>query len=436
MNSKSNTLQPPWEALLDLRARLSPVDAESLPLEQAHGRVLARDLLSDRPSPATDVAAMDGYALRLQDLGAAAIPVSEEALIGVAPPALSPGKACRIMTGAPVPAGAELVLQREQLEEQPDHIKLRDTSETFLRSLAAGHNIRMAGENLPAGSPFAAAGMQLGPQLLSAAAAFGHAQLHCKRQLRVTILVTGNELADARSQELAPWQIRDSNGPLLTNLLAALPYVKRVQATAIPDHPDAIARHIRNAWLAADAVWLTGGVSAGDHDHVPAAIRAAGGTLCFHRLAIRPGKPLLGAVGPQGQLTLAFPGNPQAVACCAYLFGLPLLRRLAGLAEPLSAPALDPSDEDGTAANAAGRVVAVTHAHRHLPQVMVRGNARTLGLWSFPLVRRLGPNEVELITSRGSGDIAALARSEGCVILPPRHEGPGPWPLQLWHHPN
>jgi molybdopterin biosynthesis enzyme len=141
----------------------------------------------------------------------------------------------------------------------------------------------------------------------------------------------------------------------------------------------------------ADALLITGGVSMGDTDHVPQSIRDAGGRIAFHRIPIRPGKPMLGAIGPRGQLILGLPGNPVSVAVTFRRYGFPLLQWLAGVDREPWVPTVEIENPDG----------------------------KTLDLVWFRLVRRTGDGVVALLTNRGSGDIAALGMSDGFVEIPP-----------------
>lgn len=398
----SMSLQDPFHALAQLHEALQPVECELLPLDAAQGRILAAAFKADRPSPPLDVSAMDGYALRLDDLAAGPLTIAGEASMGRPVQALPAGQAMRIMTGAPVPVGAEAVVPREKTQLQANRLTL--TADTPPPKPFA--NIRRAGENVGANEEIVGAGNALTPALAGAAAAFGHTHLTCRRAVRVSLLITGDELAAGEPAEpLPPHRIRDSNGPLLTNLVHSLPWATLHTRQHVTDDLPQLAATLASALAGSDTVWLTGGVSVGDHDHVRAAVEAVGGRVVFHRLAIRPGKPILGAIGPAGQQILGFPGNPVAVACCAQLFGLPLLRRQAG--HHVTMP--------------------------RNPLAILRGpQPRAIPLWNFPLVRHSSPGEVELVPSRGSGDLVALSRSDGFLILPPNSDGMTPRAIQLW----
>lgn len=400
------TFTSPDAALAALLDRLRPVETESVGLPHAAGRTLARPVTTDRPSPPCDVSAMDGYAVRLADMAARGgeIPVAGEALIGRPPATLEPATVLRVFTGAPVPAGAEAIIPREAVQELGDRIRVPAGL-----NVPAGQYIRCAGENAPAGETVLPAGALLTPAALAAAASFGAGRLVVHRRLRVAVLVTGDELRSAE-ESVEPWQIRDANGPALAAFLAALPWVERHGATGlhtrrVADDLPAIEAALAEALAAADVVLVTGGVSVGRYDHVPEAVRRAGAEVVFHGLPMRPGKPVLAAVGPRGQAVFGLPGNPQAVLVGSRRLVLPALAQRAGLA------ACPPPE-----------IVKV-----------VEPDARTLDLWWFRPAQRAGPGRVALVPSVGSGDVVAAARSDGFIELPPGASGPGPWAFYAWN---
>ncbi len=382
-----------------LLSRLTPVAAESVALPRASGRVLAGAVASDRPSPPCDVSAMDGYAVRLADLPPGRLRVAGQTAIGHPPAALPPAATLKIFTGAAVPAEAEAVIRREDVHEEADAI-------TFDKRLAVrpGQNIRRCGENAPAGAVVAEAGRSLTPAGVGALAAFGTAEVAVYRRPRVAILVTGDELlpVDAVPE---PWQIRDSNGPVLRSLLGGIPWIELSSPRHVADQPALLNEALRTALARADAVILTGGVSMGDHDYVPDAVRCAGGDVVFHKVALRPGKPMLGAVGPQGQAILGLPGNPVSVMVTARRWAAAALRKRGGFAQPDPAPS------------------AIE---------IINADARRVPLWWYRPVRRVGTSRAELVATMGSGDLVSAARSDGFIELPPDATGSGPWPYYSW----
>jgi molybdopterin molybdotransferase len=371
---------------LELRAQLARIEVEWIPVSQSAGRILADPLASFRDSPANDVSAMDGYALRLGDARSGPISICGIARAGAPPVPLISGQACRIFTGASLPEGAECVVPREQCVESDAVVELTiDPAQ-----IRFGQHIRRRGENAKAGDTVLASGTLLHGASLSSVVSFGaEDRIRVYRRLRVAILNTGDELHEPGAP-IQDWQIRDSNGPLLEGILNSLPWVQ-VRRSRVGDDPEAIRTAIEHAIETADALLITGGVSMGDTDHVPQSIQDAGGRIAFHRIPIRPGKPMLGAVGPRGQLILGLPGNPVSVAVTFRRFGLPLLQWMAGVDGAPWVPFVEIENPD----------------------------AKTLDMVWFRLVRRTGDGTVALLKNQGSGDIAALGMSDGFVEVPP-----------------
>ena len=394
-----STLPSPYGAMASLLTRLSPVATRRVPLVAASGRVLAQPVVTDRPSPPCDVSAMDGYALRMDGLTKGRVSVAGEVATGHAPPALPPDQAVRVFTGGAVPAEAQVVIRREDVSERTDAIDLPEGLDT-----GPGANIRYCGENAPVGAAVVEAGTLVTPAVAAALATFGVAEPKVFNRVRISVLVTGDELVpvDATPQ---PWQIRDSNSQTLATLLGEVPWIELLSIRHVHDQLDPLTDALRAALDASDAVLLTGGVSMGDYDFVPDAVGAAGGTIAFHKLAMRPGKPLLGGVGPNGQAILGLPGNPVSVMVTARRWASVALRKRAGLAQP------DP------------------------PTAMVRlvnPMDKRLSLWCYRPVRLTETGQAELIKTMGSGDLAATATSDGFVELPPDTSGSGPWPFYPW----
>ncbi len=395
----------PDEAIDALAARLTAVEAELGAL--ASGRVLAQPILLDRDSPAADVSAMDGYAVRMSDLASEQpLPVAGEIQAGQPPIAMPAHGVLRIFTGALVPPEAEAVVKREDTLEQPTEVRWTDAA----RTLAAGANIRRQGENGRAGSQALPAGTQLHAASIATAISFGAARVLLHRPVRCSVIVTGNELLGTDDSP-QPWQLRDSNGPTVAAMIADKPWLRLEQQTRCGDDREQLRAQLAEVLQRSDAVILTGGVSKGDYDYVPAVIAETGGEIIFHRLPIRPGQPILGAVTSRGQLILGLPGNPVSAACGMLRIGLPLLRKLSGnqhwKSRPLSVLVQNPGD-------------------------------KTLPLHWMRLVRltntasESGTVEAELVASQGSGDLVALGASDGFVEQPPGTLGPGPWPFYRW----
>ncbi|HBE69847.1 MAG TPA: molybdopterin molybdenumtransferase MoeA, partial [Planctomycetaceae bacterium] len=319
---------------------------------------------------------------------------------GQAAPELPPGVALKIFTGAPVPANATAVVRKEDTREIID--AAAGNSIVLQSQVSEGQNIRARGENIRAGQVVLPAGQLLAGTKVVAAASFGGAEVAVHHEVRVCVLNTGDELRRAGAP-VEPWQIRDSNGPYLMESLGRQSWLNVRSSQHVPDALEETVQAIENELETADAIILSGGVSMGDADYVPAAIKQLGGHIIFHRLPIRPGKPVLGAV-VSGKLVLGCPGNPASVAVTARIFGLPLLSKLAGIrqmSDPVHVEVANPDD-------------------------------KTLPLYWYRLVRVVEGGCVELVAGRGSGDVVALAASDGIIAVPPGQKGHGPWPYYPW----
>jgi molybdopterin molybdotransferase len=380
---------------------LRTVDLEPLSLDRVAGRVLAEPLSADRDSPPLDVSAMDGYALRLTDATKKLIPIVAVVAAGSSRVNLPVASAVRIFTGGPVPSEAELVVKREDTIEAGGAVSINLPSE----QIQLGMNIRRKGENGNRGDLLLDAGTLLNPSRMAVVATFGPVELRVFRKVRVAILNTGDELIPPGAPA-DPWQIRDSNGPVLESMLRNESWINVVSRKSVADDLASIEKELSESLTIADAVLLTGGVSMGDYDYVPQAIEACGGRIVFHRLPIRPGKPILGAVGLSGQLICGLPGNPVSVAVTARRFAMPLIRGLAGMNKR----------ED-----AARRFVNLSNP-----------DSRKLDLLWYRLVRLCDDGTAELLDSKGSGDLISLAQSDGFVEVEAGHSGAGPWLMRTW----
>lgn len=383
-----------------LRQRLQGVSTETIEADRSAGRVLAESVVSYRDSPALDVSAMDGYAVRLTDVPQGTLPVCGIACAGAPPIQCLSGQAVRIFTGGVVPSGADCVIPREHCQEDPDCVRVA----VSIDSLRIGQNIRFRGENASKGTLFLEAGTLIdGPAISSLVSLSDADPIRVYRPLRVAILNTGDELVEP-GRSVRDWQIRDSNGPLLSAMLSEHAWIQSVRSK-VPDEPMQTRRALSDALRDSDAVILTGGVSMGDTDYVPQSILDCGGEVVFHRIPIRPGKPLLGGLGAQGQLILGLPGNPVSVAVTFRRYGLELLRHISGFRV---------SDE-----HALSVPVACTDKKR-------------LDLVWFRLVQRQPSGGVSILANQGSGDLISLSKSDGFVEIPPGAESQGTFPFYAW----
>ena len=310
------------EALERLLAGIGLTDAERVPLADAFGRVPVEPALtSEHDVPPFANSAMDGYALRAAD-GDVARPVIGESRAGGPPaPDVVPGAAVRIMTGAPIPDGADAVVPIEDAEERDGMVSVASPPRAGTHVRAAGHDVRR-GEavQLPRGP--------LTPSVIGLLAAMGHADVDVRRRPRVAILSSGDELRPPGAP-LAHGQINDANGPALAAAVAEAGGEPLVLEPA-PDDPALIERRIREGMEDADLLIASGGVSVGEHDHVRGVIERLG-ALDFWRIAVQPGKPLaFGRIFERPVIGL--PGNPVSALVTFELFARPMLRAMLGLA--------------------------------------------------------------------------------------------------------
>jgi len=313
------------DALALLLGAVSPLGRESAPTEAALGRVLATDIVSPLALPSFDNAAMDGYALRAASdvvpAGSSYVVAAMQAA-GDVTQALPGAEACEIATGARMPDGFDTVVPIERTEREGEQVR-------FLSDERRGQNVRHAGADIAVGEHALARGRRIDAAAIMLLSALGIEHVDVVRRPRVAVITTGSELN--APGPLPPAGIHDSNGPFLAASLARWG-VDFLGRTRVPDTGDGFASAMRRALDAkADLVVTTGAVSAGRFDFVPAALASLGATELFHKVAIRPGKPLLAARFDGGPLVLALPGNPIAVAVGYRFFVGPVLRGMAGL---------------------------------------------------------------------------------------------------------
>jgi molybdopterin molybdotransferase len=311
-------------ALALIAERVTPVvEAETVPLMEAAGRILAQDLVAGMNLPPHPNSAVDGYAIAHADLRPdrdTVLPVTGRAAAGhPLGRNVERGEAIRIFTGAPMPDGADTVMMQE------DCI-LADGRVTMKPGLKKGANRRHAGEDVEKGSVALSAGRRLKPADLGLAAALGHDRLRVYRKLRVALMSTGDEVCEPGSP-LVPGAIYDANRIMLRSLLRRLGCA--VTDLGIrPDREAALAETLAEAARDHDLIVTSGGVSTGEEDHVRTAIEKLG-RLDFWRLAIKPGRPVaLGQV--KGVPLIGLPGNPVAAALTFAILGRPLILRLGG----------------------------------------------------------------------------------------------------------
>lgn len=365
-------------------------DIEMLALGDATGRVLARDIASPVPLPLFDNAAMDGYAVRVADLqgqGPWVLPVAGRVRAGDAPSAHPKGAtALRILTGAPVPLGADAVVAQEQVIRAGAAVSIAEKP-------VSGQHIRRLGVDLGAGAPLLPAGRIIGAREAAALAGVGIGHVPVTRRLRVTIQCSGNELV-APGSPLAPGQIWDANHTMLAAALNQ-PWLTRTLLPACADDPDALSHVLKDAAAHADIVITTGGVSVGDEDHMARVITSLGGTIDVMKLAMKPGKPL--SIGRLGRAVwVGLPGNPVAAFVTWHVIGQVLAGYMAGL----------------SSAGPAKTLAALAAPIRHKPGRCEYRPARILGHDAR------GVLQVACMEMPGSHRIAQLAQADALVLIP------------------
>lgn len=322
-------LTPVKEALATIVNSASPLGIEHVPLREAAGRILAADVEALRSQPPFAVSAMDGYAARASDL-ATRIPlevIGESAAGHRLDRELKSGQAARIFTGAILPPGADVVVEQEFAK--------REEAFVALPKYTTGKHIRMAGADFKQGDVILKKGERVTPRALGLAAAMDHATLPCARLPRIAIFATGDELV-APGAGGTPERIVASNFFSVAALCENEGGVV-IDTRVLPDRLSEISSAIDGAKEAADVIVTLGGASVGDHDLVVPALKSAGATVSFHKIALRPGKPTLFGHLAKAHV-LGLPGNPVSSYVCAVIFLSPLLRKLQGHNEPIPTP--------------------------------------------------------------------------------------------------
>jgi molybdopterin molybdotransferase len=313
------------EAQARLFALRGAVEAQEVPLAEAVGRWSAADAVALRTQPARDLSAMDGYAIRAADRPGPWTVIGESAAGRQFTGSVKAGQAVRIFTGAVVPEGADCILIQENAARNGNTLTLTSDMPT------PGRHIRRAGADFAEGAVLVKAGQWITPPRIGLAAMGGHATLTVRRKLRVAIISTGDELVPP-GVACAEDQIPSSNTPMLAAMLAAMPVEVDVRALVRDNLVELTAEFA--ACDSADVIVSIGGASVGDHDLVRPALIAAGATLDFWKIAIRPGKPVMaGMLG--NSVVLGLPGNPVSAYVTAMLLLKPLIAHLGGSDAPL-----------------------------------------------------------------------------------------------------
>jgi molybdopterin molybdotransferase len=384
------------QVLALLETRLKPLDTEEIRLHEAAGRVLTTDVVSTAAVPSFDRAAMDGYALRGQEtFGADVYNPLEFLIVGESFPGrpypghVASGQAVRIMTGAPVPEGADAVLQAEASEET----RSPEGTASVLRVMEPvppGRHVGKRGEDIDIGTVVLRAGRVLRPQDVGLLASLGASPVAVIRQPSVALIITGNELLPAGSRPQG-YQIVDSNSVMLTALVRR-DRGEPQRAALIADSREAVRSALREP--SADVVLVSGGSSVGLEDHAPSVL-AESGELCVHGVALRPASPTgLGFLA--GKPVFLLPGNPVSCLCAYDLFAGPAIRRLGG------------------------RSMSLPYRSTKLP--LAHKIASAIGRVDYVRVQ-IREGRVEPLATSGASVLSSTTRADGFVLVPRDSEG-------------
>jgi molybdopterin molybdotransferase len=321
---------PVAEAIQIIKEQTRVLPAERVVLEQACGRILAQDVIADSDLPPFDRSQMDGYAVRASDVQS---PPTKLRIVGESAAGrgwhheMKTGEAVRIMTGAPVPAGADSVQQVELTREFNEEAEVE-----ILEAVMAGRSIVRRGSEIKAGTTILTAGEKIGAATMAVLASFGYGEISVSRQPKVAVLATGSELV-AVDQRPGQDQIRDSNNFTIAayaNLSGGI--VERLPLAG--DDTALLKRQISEAAEKSDIVITSGGVSVGVYDFTKPALRELGAEFFFERVALRPGKPTVFARLPNGALFFGLPGNPVSVSVTFNLFVRTAILIIQGAKDP------------------------------------------------------------------------------------------------------
>jgi molybdopterin molybdotransferase len=366
------------------------MEIEEVDLADAAGRVLAEPIVADRDLPPTDRSGMDGFAVRTEDLPEPdrILRVAGEIRAGqpVGKIAVGEGEAVRIMTGAIVPPGADAVVMVELTEEDPGAgtVRIRQRPEE-------GQHIRLRAEDVTRGETILDGGRPIHAAEIAALASVGMVRVKVRRRPQVNLLSTGDEIVPATAVP-ADHQVRNSNSPTLANQLAGLGLAGRDLGTVLDEAGD--LDRVLGEGLKGDVLLLTGGVSMGDYDLVREALERAGVETVFHKVSVRPGKPIL--VGRRDRcLVIGLPGNPVSAFTGFFVFVAPTLRKMMGYAR---------------------------HGNRTVTAVLDEPLRPKPGRTTYHLARvewRNGGFRARQVRTMGSGDVVSMVRANAFLVTPP-----------------
>lgn len=380
----------PAEATTLIRDAMPDYPTTVVPLEAAHGHILREPVVADRDLPPFDRVTMDGIAMAYAawQAGTRSFRIESTANAGAPAPALTDRAAgcVQVMTGAMLPDGADTVIPLEELSIEDDVATLRETTEP-----APLQNLHSRGSDRPAGGTLLTAGITLNGPHLSIAAAVGKAQLTVAKRPTIAIISTGDELRDV-SEPVEPYQIRSASEYGIQGALRRAGY-DHVHTYRIKDDLEETIRRLEELLLKYDVLILTGGVSMGKRDYVPAALAECGVSPVFHKVSQKPGKPMWFGVHPSGRPVFALPGNPVSTLVCLHRYVIPALHTARGGA-PQAAP-----------------YVMLAEPVRFAPPLT--GFVPVTLVWDAEGFCRAQPQ-----LTNTSGDFASLSNSSGFVELP------------------
>ncbi len=376
-----------------IRSHATGSRTEKLPLRLCVGRTLRQTVYAERDNPPFDRVCMDGIAIASTALknGRRTFWLQGIQGAGSMPHTLAaPDAAIEIMTGAVLPHGTDSVIPMEEYHASAGEVTLKAEA-----AAEPWRNVQRRGSESPSGIAMLREGIRLGATEIAVIASAGLAEVEVSCQPRIQVISTGDELVDP-GQPIAGHQVRRSNA---YGIAAALQLhgFESVSDAHLPDDEPSMQHHLRQILARKDVLILSGGVSHGKFDFVPAALKALGVRQVFHEIAQRPGRPMWFGIGPRGEMVFGLPGNPVSTLVCLVRYVLPALRAsIRCHSEPQERIALAEAQE--------GRRMTYFMPVKLLPQ------ATTLATASAR-------------PPKGSGDFLALAGTDGFVELPPRKEG-------------
>jgi molybdopterin molybdotransferase len=381
------TFEDARAALLEAASFVGEEHASPL---QAVGRVLVESVVAPGPQPAFDYSVMDGYAVATADLGSDPSPVplrvqGESRTGGPTPAPLVPQTACRIFTGAQIPARADAVVKQEEATA-------KDGTVVLARNPAPGEFIRRQGEDLRRGDVAVERGTRLRAPHLALLTALEVPKVAVARRPRVALLSTGDELR-APGEAARAGSVVDSNGPALAALIESVGGIA-VRLPVARDNDAELVAALTSALAGADLVITVGGASVGDHDRVRAVLDQVNVSLDFWKVAVKPGMPLIFGRAASGKRLLGLPGNPASAMVTFMLFAAPMLRAMQGDATPFP-PLLS-----------ARLKKAVSHATGRLEFARARFSEQDGRWWA------------DVLPQQSSGSILSMAQADGLVLLP------------------